>query len=188
MNEAHLQFLASPDWARKLETELLPWIEAAGDLGDDVLEIGPGPGLTTELLSRRVRRLTAVEVDTSLGEVLRNRLASSNVEVIVADATEAGLPADRFSAAACFSVLHHMSSAEHQDRLFAELCRVLRPGGIFVGQESLDLEMIRTGHDDDTFVPVDRENLGDRLTAAGFGPTTTDSAGFHFRFITRKPG
>ena len=45
MNETHLQFLASPEWAKMLETDLLPWILEAGDLGDDVLEIGPGPGL-----------------------------------------------------------------------------------------------------------------------------------------------
>jgi SAM-dependent methyltransferase len=188
VNETHLQFLASPDWARLLETELLPWIEAAGDLGDDVLEIGPGPGLTTDLLRRRVRQVTAVEVDPALGEALQDRLEGSNVEVMVANATEARLPLGRFSAAACFSVLHHMPSAEHQDRLFAELARVLRPRGIFVGQDSLDLEMIRAGHAGDTFVPVDPETLAGRLSAVGFGPTTIDVAGFHFRFISRMPG
>ena len=83
MNESHLLFLASPEWARMLEAELLPWIEAAGNLGDDVLEIGPGPGLTTDLLRQRVRRVTAVEIDPSLGEPLRDRLGGTNVDVIV---------------------------------------------------------------------------------------------------------
>ena len=187
VNENHLKYLASPEWARTLETELLPWVDAAGDLGDDVLEIGPGPGLSTDLLRKRVPRLTAVEVDLSLGQALSERLAGTNVEVIVADATNAGLPAERNTAAACFSVLHHMPSAEHQDCLFAELQRVLRPGGIFVGQESLDLEMIRTGHAGDTFNPVEPDDLAHRLSAAGFGPTSTDVAGYHFRFISRKP-
>ncbi len=187
MNEGHLQYLASPEWARTLETELLPWVEAAGDLGEDVLEIGPGPGLTTDLLRQRVPRLTAVEVDPSLGSALAERLAGTNVEVIVADATEADLPAGRYTAAACFSVLHHMPSTEHQDRLFAELHRVLRPGGIFVGQESLDLEMIRDGHAGDTFNPVDPDDLAARLSAVGFGSTTTDVVGYHFRFISRVP-
>jgi SAM-dependent methyltransferase len=186
VNQTHLQFLASPDWARTLETELLPWVEAAGDLGDDVLEIGPGPGLTTDLLRKRVPRLTAVEVDPSLGKPLKERLAGTNVEIIVADATHTGLSDDRFSATACFSVLHHMASAEHQDHLFAEIHRVLRPGGIFVGQESLDLDMIRAGHADDTFNPVSPESLAERLTSVGFGLTTTDVAGFHYRFISRK--
>ncbi len=188
MNESHIQFLSSPDWAQMLETDLLPWIEAAGDLGDDVLEIGPGPGLTTDLLRRRVRRLTAVEMDPVLADELDRRLSGTNVEVITADATDSGLPDSRFSAAACFSVLHHMPSAEDQDRLFAELHRLLRSGGIFVGQESLDLEMIRAGHEGDTFNPLDPDALPERLAAAGFGPTTTDVRDYHFRFISRKPG
>ena len=187
MNETHLQYLASPEWAETVERELLPWIESAGDLGDEVLEIGPGPGVTTDLLRRRVDTLTAVELDPLLGEALRERLAGTNVEVIVGDATEAGLAADRFSAAACFSVLHHMPTPVHQDRLFAELHRVVRPGGIFVGQDSLDLEMIRLGHADDTFTPVDPEHFGERLAAVGFGETTIDLLGYHFRFVSRKP-
>ena len=80
-----------------------------------------------------------------------------------------------------------MPSAAHQDRLFAELHRVLRPGGIFVGQESVDSEMIRAGHEGDTFIPVDPEGLAERLSRVGFGPTTTDLLGYHFRFISRKP-
>ncbi len=188
MNETHLQFLASPQWAQMLEDELMPWLEAAGDLGDHVLEIGPGPGLTTDLLRRRVSRVTAVEIDPSLGEPLRQRLAGTNVDVIVADAVEAGLPQGAFSTAACFSILHHMPSAELQDRLFEEIFRVLRPGGIFVGQESLDLEPIRAAHTDDVFTPVDPDGFVHRLDRVGFRGTRTDVEGVHFRFVSQKPG
>ena len=186
MNESHLQFLASPEWARMLEADLLPWVEAAGDLGDDVLEIGPGPGLTTDLLRARVARLTAVEIDPTLARPLEERLAGTNVTVICADATGAGLDDDRFSAATCFSMLHHMPSADHQDRLFSELHRVLRPGAIFVGVDSRDLEAIRTGHAGDTFVPLDPELLPERLAAAGFGPTAIDIGDYQFRFISHR--
>ena len=55
MNDAHLQFLASPEWAQMLETELLPWLLESADLGDDVLEVGPGPGLTTDQLMALLR-------------------------------------------------------------------------------------------------------------------------------------
>jgi SAM-dependent methyltransferase len=187
VNETHLQFLASPQWTQLLEDELMPWVEAAGDLGDHVLEIGPGPGLTTDLLRERASRVTAVELDPSLGEPLRQRLQGTNVDVIVADALEAGLPEDSFSSAACFSILHHMPSAELQDRLFEEIYRVLRPGGILVGQESLDLEPIRAGHADDTFTPIDPDSFAHRLAAAGFRATRTDVMGFHFRFVSHKP-
>lgn len=187
MNESHLQFLASPEWARMLETDLLPWVEAAGDLGDDVLEIGPGPGLTSDLLRARVRNLTVVEVDPALAEPLRERFAATNVDVICADATEVRLDADRYSAATCFSMLHHMPSSDHQDRLFAALHRALRPGAIFVGVDSLDLDVIRAGHVDDTFVPVDPATLRARLAAACFGDATIDVGDYQFRFVSRKP-
>ena len=187
MNESHLQFLSSPEWAEMLETDLLPWIEGAGDLGDDVLEIGPGPGLTTDLLRQRVSRLTAVEIDPLLAAPLEERLAGSNVEVICSDAIASELTSDRFSAVTCFSMLHHMPTSEDQDRLFAEIGRVLRPGGILVGVDALDLDVIRAGHVDDTFVPVDPDTLGERLASVGLAVPLIDVGGYQFRFATRKP-
>jgi SAM-dependent methyltransferase len=97
------------------------------------------------------------------------------------------LPEDSFSSAACFSILHHMPTAALQDRLFEEIYRVLRPGGLFVGQESLDLESIRAGHANDVFTPVDPDDLVHRLASVGFRATRTDILGFHFRFVSRKP-
>jgi len=79
VNEAHLRILSSEEWAETLQVEMLPWVVEAGDLGDDVLELGPGPGLTTDLLRQRVRNLTAVEIDPALATALRDRLAGSNV-------------------------------------------------------------------------------------------------------------
>lgn len=54
MNEAHVRFCSSPEWASYVAGELLPWVLASYELGDDVLEIGPGPGLTTDLLRQMV--------------------------------------------------------------------------------------------------------------------------------------
>ncbi len=187
MNESHLQFLASPEWAEMLEADLLPWVEAAGDLGEDVLEIGPGPGLTTDLLAQRVPRLTALEIDPTLADPLEERLAGGNVEVLCVDATASGLASDRFSAVTCFSMLHHLPSPDDQDRLFAEIGRLLRPGGILVGVDALDLDVLRAGHVDDTFVPVDPETLGERLASAGLAEPLIDVGDYQFRFATRKP-
>jgi SAM-dependent methyltransferase len=192
MNEGHLTYLASPEWAQALRTDLLPWLETVADLGDDVLEIGPGPGLTTDLLRESVAAVTAVEFDPDLAAALADRLAGTNVDVISGDATTTQLPADRFSAATCFSMLHHMPSPEAQDRLFAELHRVLRPGGALVAIDSLDTERIRNAHVDDTFVPLDPATLGKRLEAAGFTDITIAQAGEYqvrgdqIRFTARK--
>jgi SAM-dependent methyltransferase len=188
MNESHVQFLSSPEWSRLLESDLLPWLDAVGDLGDDVLEIGPGPGLTTDLLRRRVARLTAVEVDASLAVPLQERLAGTNVRVVCADATATGFEPDRFSAATCFSMLHHVPTAQDQDRLLSEVNRVLRPGGVFVGVDSLDLDVIRGGHVGDTFVPVNPDTLTERFHCAGFGKTTIEVGDYQFRFTARAQG
>jgi SAM-dependent methyltransferase len=165
---------------------LLPWIEAAGDLGDDVLEVGPGPGLTTDLLRTRVAKLTAVEIDPALAGPLAARLEGTNVEVVCADATRTGFEPGRFSAATCFSMLHHIPSAAEQDALFAELHRVLRPGALLVGVDSRDSELIREFHVDDTFVPIDPHRFESRLHAAGFEEVTLDLGEFEMRFSARR--
>jgi SAM-dependent methyltransferase len=151
-----------------------------------MLEIGPGPGLSTDLLRQRVPHVTAVEVDPTLAEALRQRLAGTNVTVLCGDGAETGLPDDHFTSATAFSVLHHVPTPEHQDRVLAEVHRVLRPGGLFVGIDARDLEMIRNGHDGDTFVPLGHETFPERLRGLGFADTEIDLTDHHFRFVTRK--
>jgi SAM-dependent methyltransferase len=187
MNEGHLSFLSSPEWAEMLERDLVPWVLSVGDLGDHVVELGPGPGLTTDLLRQRVAQVTAVEVDPDLAERLRTRLAGTNVTVLQADGTDTGLPESTCSAVACFSMLHHVPSASRQDELFSESARVLRPGGCFVAVDSRDLDAIRAGHEGDTFVPVPPETLAARLEAAGLGDLRLDVGEYQIRFAARKP-
>jgi SAM-dependent methyltransferase len=186
VNQAHLDFLASPDWARMLETDLLPWILQVTDLGDDVLEVGPGPGLTTDLLRTRTARLTADELDEQLATALAERLAGTNVDVVHGDATDTGFASDRFTTATCFSMLHHVPSAGEQDRVFAELHRVLRPAGALVGVDSLDHEVIRSFHVDDVFVPLDADALPARLERFGFTDVHLDVGEFEVRFRAVK--
>jgi predicted methyltransferase len=84
-------------------------------------------------------------------------------------------------------MLHHMPSPALQDRLFAEVFRVLRPGGAFVGTDSLDSKATRAFHADDVFVPVDPETLGARLDAAGFVRARVELASYELRFSASKP-
>ena len=95
MNRAHLEFCSSPEWARLVEDELLPWVLDGRELGDELLEVGPGPGLTTDVLRRKAARVTAVELDLVLAEKLAARLASSNVRVIAGDVTRLPFPTDQ---------------------------------------------------------------------------------------------
>ncbi len=148
--------------------QMMPWALGEVDLGDDVLEVGPGFGATTDVLRERVRRLTAVEIDTELAASLAARLAGTNVEVITGDATALDFPVGRFSGATSFAMLHHVPSRALQDQLFSGVARVLCPGGVLVASDSLDSPDLRTFHRDDTFVPVNPVELPERLGAAGF--------------------
>ena len=113
------------------------------------------PGLTTDVLRTRVTRLTAVEIHPDLADALAARLAGTNVEVVCADAARTPLAAGRFSGAVCLTMLHHVPSPQAQDAVLAEIFRLLRPGGVLAGQDSLDSPELRALHHDDVYVPVD---------------------------------
>jgi SAM-dependent methyltransferase len=169
MNRFHRRYCGSAGWARVVEHELLPWALDGVALGDDVLEIGPGLGVTTRLLAGRVPRLTALEVDPRFVEPLERELGRPGaVDVVAGDGAAMPFPDDRFSAAVCFTMLHHVPSPELQDRLFAEAHRVLRPGGVFAGSDSQPSLRFRLIHLFDTMVVVDPATLPERLAAAGF--------------------
>src|SRR5258707_9542796 len=170
VNEAHLAICSSPEWARLVEEELLPWVLEGHDLGDELLEVGAGPGLTTDVLRRRAAHVTAVELDVGLADRLAARLAGTNVEVVAADATRLPFPAGRFSAAACLTMLHHIPSPALQDAALAELARVLRPGGVMAGSDGLDTPARRGVPVGDGFVPVDARTPEGRLRAGGVRP------------------
>ncbi len=188
MNEAHLRLCASPEWAAYVAGELLPWALARATLGGDVLELGPGPGRSTDVLRRQVTRLTAVEVDGALARALAARLAGSNVTVVHADATALPFPDARFSAATSFTMLHHVPTVPLQDRVLAEVRRVLRPGGLFVGADGTDTPERRALHADDVFLPCAPAGLRDRLAAAGFVVVSVEVRGDRFCFRATAPG
>ncbi len=189
MNQEHLRICSSLEWAATVENEILPWAIGNRDLGVDVLEVGPGPGLTTNLLATMLPKLTAVEVDPTLASALAERMRGSNVEVVHADATVLPFDAARFTGATCFTMLHHVPSAELQDRLLAEVRRVLRPGGILVGVDSIATPEWWALHVDDVCVPVEPDGLAERLTRAGFVEVdvalSTPAPPRRFRFAAR---
>jgi SAM-dependent methyltransferase len=187
VNDEHLRRCASAEWADTVRKWIIPWVLEGVDLGDDVLEVGPGPGLTTDVLRSLVPRLTAVEVHPDLAASLAERLAGTNVEVLCADATQTELASDRFSGAVCLTMLHHVPSVERQDALLAEIHRVLRPGGVLAGVDSLDSPDLRALHHDDTYVPIDPDRFAARLEAVGFGGIDVATNEYAVRFHGFRP-
>ncbi len=170
-----------------VKDNVVPWALEGVDLGTDSIEIGPGYGATTDVLRERVAHLTCIEVDPRLAEKLRGRHAGGNVTVVNEDATAMQRPDRAFDSAVCFTMLHHVPSAALQDRLFAEVARVLRPGGVFAGTDSRNSSVFRLLHLFDTMVVVDPESVRERLEAAGFEDVRVDVNAHAFRFRARKP-
>jgi len=187
MNWIHRWLCRSESW-RKTLRQRVPWVLANAHLGPDVLELGPGPGLTTELLRASVSQLTAIEIDPKSAESLRSRLANSNVRVITGDATAMPFPDCRFSAAVSFTMLHHVPTPQLQDKLLREVSRVLQPGGIFAGVDSLQSWRMRIIHTGDTLVLIDPSTFGERLHSAGLQILELEKGANAFRFLAQKPG
>jgi SAM-dependent methyltransferase len=182
MNRVHHWLCGSGLWGRALERDILPWVLEGVSLGAELLELGPGPGLTTDLLQSRTSYLTAVEIDFALALRLANRLIGSNVRVVQGDATAIPFGVSTFTSAASFTMLHHLPRPALQDLMFREVHRVLRPGAVFAGTDGRDGWTVRLLHIADTFTPIDPATLPSRLEAAGFRDVVVDTKPGRFRF------
>ncbi len=186
MNKQHLEYCSSDEWADAIKRYIIPGALDGVELGGEVLEVGPGPGRTTEVLRTMAPRLTAAEIDDDLADKLASRLGGAKVRVVKADGRALPFASDRFSAALSFTMLHHVPSPEDQDRLLAEVARVLRPGGVLAGVDSLDTPEWRAMHVDDICVPLapDREPgpLEERLRRTGFAEANVEVNPFVVQF------
>jgi ubiquinone/menaquinone biosynthesis C-methylase UbiE len=185
VNRFHRYYCASRGWARLAQTTLVPAVLEGAELGRRVLEIGPGPGLTTEVLAGTAPELTAVEIDPELAKATRHRVPTARV--VQADATRMPFADATFSAVVCLTMLHHLPQPETQDRLFAEVRRVLGPGGVFCGSDNpgrgLKFRLIHLG---DNKTVVDPATLGGRLHAAGLEQARV-RAGSRIVFHAHRP-
>ncbi len=165
----------------------MPWALAGLELNGHLLEIGSGPGRGSEWLRTRFSRLTAVEIDGTLARSLGGRMHGTNVTVVCGDATALPFDDASFDMAVSFTMLHHVPSAELQDRLLAEACRVLRPGGMLAGFDSTPNLRWNLYHLFDTRVPVDPDGFPARLQDAGFADVSVKSHGRGFSFRACRP-
>jgi SAM-dependent methyltransferase len=165
----------------------MPWVLNNVELGENVLEVGPGPGLATDLLRLRAAHLTAIEIDAVLAGSLASRLGGTNVTVIPGDASQMPFENARFTGAVSLVMLHHVPSPELQNDLVREVCQVLKPGGVFAGMDVRQNLAMRLIHINDTLVPVEPGTFAGWLKAAGFQDVAIDANSYAFRFHARRP-
>ena len=189
MNLIHRCLCRSASWRTVLEKFVVPWALQDVQLGEHVLELGPGHGITTNLLRSRIPRITALEIDPALAKVLTQRFQDTNVTVVEGDATAMPFHDSQFSGAIALHMLHHVHSVDLQNRVFRQVWRVLRPGAIFVAIDSLGLQSLwmRLIHVGDTLMPVNPDTLGPRLEAAGFSENLIETNPYAFRLLARRP-
>ena len=185
MNENHAKLMPSPEWAAHIQDEVLPLATDGVELGADLLELGPGPGAATDWLRQRVQRLVAVEHEEEAADKLAERFAGTNVEVVRGDAAAVGYPDASFDTVATCTMLHHVPTRAEQDQVLAEAFRVLRPGGTFLGSDSLPSDGLHQFHEGDTYNPVEPAAFLTRLQVAGFGEITL-RVGHPLIFTARK--
>jgi SAM-dependent methyltransferase len=184
MNENHAKLCSSPEWAEFLQIDVLTPLLDGVELGPHLIEVGPGPGAATDWLRHRVERLTAVETEAAAAVALKQRFPE--VEVLQGNATALTFADGTFDAAATFTMLHHVPTRAGQDQLLAELVRVVRPGGVIVGADSLASDGLRNFHEGDTYNPIPPGHLLERLRELGCAEVTVRVTQ-GMTFLARKP-
>ena len=163
MNRLENWFCGTKFWRGVTANRLLPWMLEGSDLGDRVLEIGSGAGAATRALRQKFPSVTSLEYRGAFAfELLKD------ARCVQGDAAALPFANESFTCAIAILVLHHLRSRELQDRAFAEILRVLKPGGSFLAFEIPDGWFARRLHIGSTFVPVPPASAGARLSAAGF--------------------
>jgi ubiquinone/menaquinone biosynthesis C-methylase UbiE len=169
-----------------MQEELLPSLSRDVDLGDEMLEVGPGPGAATEWLRQKVRSLTALELDSDAVLSLSDRYSGTNVRVVAGDAARMTFADASFDSVGSFTMLHHVPTARLQDRVLSEMFRVLRPGGVLIASDSVASNELHHFHVDDTYNPVEPSWLLARLQMLGFDKISVTVDG-QLEFIAHKP-
>jgi ubiquinone/menaquinone biosynthesis C-methylase UbiE len=118
----------------------------AQPLGRDVLEIGAGSGSVAKQLLSRDPELAwvAIDIDPHMTQAAATRLREfPNASANTGDATALPFPDGSFDAVVSCLMLHHIVDWE---RAVAEVTRVLRPGGAFVGYDLVRIPLASTIH------------------------------------------
>jgi len=121
---------------RRYEAPLLQCVGGSLE-GLEVLEVGCGRGVSTQLILEqfRARRVTAIDLDPDQIGRAKRRLSAyppDRCQVQVGDATALALPDASVDPVVDFAALHHVPQWQEAVR---EIARVLKPGGRFLFEE-----------------------------------------------------
>jgi ubiquinone/menaquinone biosynthesis C-methylase UbiE len=144
---ASLSWVVDNSLRKRYMRPVLDWVSI--QLGETVLELGPGPGVFTLEAAQRTGsdgKLIAVDIQPEMISQLKARLQAANltnVETHVASAYELPLADQSVDRAFLVSVLPEIPNPP---QALAELNRVLRPGGVLsITHEFIDPDYLFAG-------------------------------------------
>jgi ubiquinone/menaquinone biosynthesis C-methylase UbiE len=153
---------------------------------DTIAEICCGAGEATWLMRERARRGVGVDISTAMLARARQRLPGDRFTFLQGDATRLPLQDNAFDAVFMLGGIHHVNNRE---ALFAQVFRILKPGGRFYFREPLNdffawrwsralIYRFSPALDADTEHPLERKPTVRHLTNAGFTVDRWQSIGF----------
>jgi 2-polyprenyl-3-methyl-5-hydroxy-6-metoxy-1,4-benzoquinol methylase len=92
-----------------------------------LLDIGCSTGIMTSLISRHFKTAQGIDIDEPGVKFARENFASDNLTFSIQDSMDMDIESNSIDVATCNQVYEHVPKAS---RLFSEIHRVLRPGGI----------------------------------------------------------
>jgi ubiquinone/menaquinone biosynthesis C-methylase UbiE len=144
----------------------------------EVLEFGCGTGSTALVHAPHVKHIRAIDISPKMLEIARGKAEAGKVanvtfEQAAIDDLEA--PEESYDAVLGLSILHLL---EDKEQVIAKVCRMLKPGGVFVSNTACIGDMtvllrpfLALGRPLGAFPAVkvfSERELMDSLTAAGF--------------------
>ena len=128
---AHLQYPHTIEYAAYLDRALLQ-VVGAGNLGT-IAEICCGRGEALQLVGERAERAIGVDISQNMLEAgLADYADDPNIVLVQGDATRLPLADGIFDSVFILGGIHHVNDRR---ALFAEIFRVLKPGGNFFFRE-----------------------------------------------------
>jgi SAM-dependent methyltransferase len=110
-----------------------------GSLGHlEALDLGCSTGIMASYYAEELAHVTGIDIDEDAVAHARRAFARPNLTFEVRDGLSTGFPEGSFDVITCAHVYEHVPEAE---RLFAEIHRLLKPGGVcyFAGTNRLNL-------------------------------------------------
>ena len=122
------------------EADLALWEELVAE-GAEVVDLGCGTGRVSMRLARRGRKVTAVDQDPRVLEVLEERAAARGlaVECVCADVRELSIDHQFEAVLAPMQLVQLMRGETEREAMLTRALRHLRPGGVFAAT-LMDLE------------------------------------------------